>query len=869
MLTGVDAHSSTVRLRRVYRHVQAKHRGSKEFVCSVCGKGFARKDIYPPPPRQVYTPSSLSYHAPAAVASAPVAAPAPPPSTVFTSISAPPPPAVFTSPPATVGGTSYTEFGRPASHLDGTLSSSDFLDLVTSASAGSELDWEILNSEFVPRDGGTGFTPREGNSPGQADLESSLLLHERANANMDIPTNPTLHLDTSHVSEMFPVDDLSSVQDSAAVSLLQLASHTPRQSPEPGTPAAAASPVPKMEAVEVAMEEEAKGQGDADAEAEAENGTEEEKPRSSHTSHSPADPWPLSYRPTDAQEDILPSGRSRAPTPIRDFDTVPNVVPRVTPATRQRVLDNVRDISKGSPHFDHSDRFVPQLPMFDLFIQLFFHNYHTLLPIMHAPTFDPNTSPSFLVLAIAAIGARYAHDMVKGASVYAHALSETTRRMLEVVGEMDQTLMRTVAWIQALLLTLHGGLVSGDKRDLERSQSLSGMPITFCRRQGWLKEPEVDRDAEASFPLEERWTRWKNREEIKRLGYATIMLDGMGTVMWDLESSSLFAEAASAGLPCPDQLWEAPTPAAWEVLLPSTPLPPRSLDLSVAISQISDKTQHASDALVSASRDLFAMNVVLLVLHCMNWRAGRQTQLLSQFLEKKDGEEMGKQTHEVNEALKAGLQFFPDRVLLPPELMAVLGDSSGSSLTESLSLLLHLTAMTSQLPLRLLQALARTGSTPPSTIAKSISAWAAEDGGRTARRTLWHAGQLLGLTKLVGSDTPLEPFAIFYSALVVVAYLDYGEIGSTKGDRIEVDRLVDKDDAELNKWLESGIGTVWLSGLEVALDDEDGVGGVVLRGCGERLLGLKVWKVGELLGRTLLELENSGRGGRSVVIKQE
>lgn len=49
------------------------------------------------------------------------------------------------------------------------------------------------------------------------------------------------------------------------------------------------------------------------------------------------------------------------------------------------------------------------------------------------------------------------------------------------------------------------------------------MPTTFCRRQGWLKELPVDEGYEASLPLDERWRRWRDREEIKRLGFGTLV----------------------------------------------------------------------------------------------------------------------------------------------------------------------------------------------------------------------------------------------------------------------------------------------------------------------------------------------------------
>jgi hypothetical protein len=127
--------------------------------------------------------------------------------------------------------------------------------------------------------------------------------------------------------------------------------------------------------------------------------------------------------------------------------------------------------------------------------------------------------------------------------MHAHALLESARRMAQVMGDADMTLLRTVAWQQCLLIVLQSGIFSGNKRDLERTQgaflsscSLSrfstdsprsaayaSMPVTFARRQNWLREPQVDESAEELLPLDERWKRWRNREEIRRLGFGALV----------------------------------------------------------------------------------------------------------------------------------------------------------------------------------------------------------------------------------------------------------------------------------------------------------------------------------------------------------
>ena len=94
-------------------------------------------------------------------------------------------------------------------------------------------------------------------------------------------------------------------------------------------------------------------------------------------------------------------------------------------------------------------------------------------------------------------------------------------------GHLDNTLLRTVPWQQAMLLILYSGLFTGNKRDLEKSEAFKSMAVTFCKRQGWLREPTIDEDEEEHRSVEERWLRWRDREELKRLGFGAVVSEAL------------------------------------------------------------------------------------------------------------------------------------------------------------------------------------------------------------------------------------------------------------------------------------------------------------------------------------------------------
>lgn len=175
------------------------------------------------------------------------------------------------------------------------------------------------------------------------------------------------------------------------------------------------------------------------------------------------------------------------------------------------------------------------------------------------------------------------------------------------------------------------------------------------------------------------------------------------------------------------------------------------------------------------------------------------------------------------------------------------------------------------------QPLARTGDQSPSSdILSSISRWVSLSSGSIARTTIYHAGQLFALvhTTPTGSDTPLEPFALFYAALAVLAWSreqqqSQTEAGDSK-ERVRLDRHMDRSDPALTAWINGSPSVAFID--EVGDLTTPGAGVRVVRLAAKKLIGLKVWRVGELLGRTLVELANEeerrGQEGGDVKMEQ-
>jgi len=82
------------------------------------------------------------------------------------------------------------------------------------------------------------------------------------------------------------------------------------------------------------------------------------------------------------------------------------------------------------PYYDDCDieHKFPSKELIDGFIVLYFKRFHSILPMIHKPTFRVEKCPSILLVAMASIGASYSD--IEGAKGFADGLSELCKRAL-------------------------------------------------------------------------------------------------------------------------------------------------------------------------------------------------------------------------------------------------------------------------------------------------------------------------------------------------------------------------------------------------------------------------------------------------------
>lgn len=110
----------------------------------------------------------------------------------------------------------------------------------------------------------------------------------------------------------------------------------------------------------------------------------------------------------------------------------------------------------------------PSCATFDLYIRSYFLSCGRVLPILHAPTFDPNRTDPALLLAIVTTGSRT--TLRDGWQRSSTDLFDITNLVLSASALYNRMTRRSLSFLQASLLHNLSGYAAGTVEGLARSQ---------------------------------------------------------------------------------------------------------------------------------------------------------------------------------------------------------------------------------------------------------------------------------------------------------------------------------------------------------------------------------------------------------------
>ncbi|TVY82968.1 Regulatory protein ADR1 [Lachnellula suecica] len=221
------------------------------------------------------------------------------------------------------------------------------------------------------------------------------------------------------------------------------------------------------------------------------------------------------------------------------------------------------DISK-IPNF-------PPAEIFDISLDLYFRQFHPLMPFIHTPTFCPKTAPTSILLVMCLIGLTILQT--KGAAAFVRqafpkALEKVCSELTSPSREgrrIDQ-----MSSLASAILILNLSEMTGEQSHQEQCQMLYTNVVMTAQRHGFFSTKDAlpldDQFFDQIPDLEDKWKAWGRIECAKRLIACLTMVDTWYSAIFHT-SPVLRTDDLQLILPCDTILFQATSATKWQQLI--------------------------------------------------------------------------------------------------------------------------------------------------------------------------------------------------------------------------------------------------------------------------------------------------------------
>ncbi|KAE8153021.1 C2H2 finger domain transcription factor [Aspergillus avenaceus] len=237
--------------------------------------------------------------------------------------------------------------------------------------------------------------------------------------------------------------------------------------------------------------------------------------------------------------------------------TAPKPALLLSEDTRQRFLTLITKTS--SVNID-GQAMGPNSPLLTLaalqdYLDLFFARFNTTYPLIHQPTFNPNTVDPVFLAAILSMGATYGTREAHQLAVVIH-----DNLLNQLLSHPDFSPQPDLWVLQSMLLIDCFGKMRAGPKQRERSQLFHCVLIKLIRRSDCCTIRSTSQIRPDN--LEQDWRSAMDAEQRKRLA--------MHCFMWDTQHAVLFSQSLCmsafeirSSLPCGAMAWEATAAQQW------------------------------------------------------------------------------------------------------------------------------------------------------------------------------------------------------------------------------------------------------------------------------------------------------------------
>ncbi|KAE8454627.1 hypothetical protein EG329_000250 [Mollisiaceae sp. DMI_Dod_QoI] len=210
----------------------------------------------------------------------------------------------------------------------------------------------------------------------------------------------------------------------------------------------------------------------------------------------------------------------------------------------------------------------PPAEIFDIGLDLYFRQFHPLMPFIHTPTFCPKTAPTSILFIMCLIGLTILQT--KGATAFVRqtfskALEQVSAELIPASG-VEGSRIDQMSSLASALLILNLTEMTGQKSHQAQCQMLYTNVIMTAQKNGLFNandgQPLTDAFFSQITDLEARWKAWSRIECAKRLILSLTMVDTWYSAMLHT-SPILRTDDVQIILPCDTALFQAPTAQRW------------------------------------------------------------------------------------------------------------------------------------------------------------------------------------------------------------------------------------------------------------------------------------------------------------------
>ncbi|TXB99789.1 hypothetical protein FocTR4_00014669 [Fusarium oxysporum f. sp. cubense] len=236
-------------------------------------------------------------------------------------------------------------------------------------------------------------------------------------------------------------------------------------------------------------------------------------------------------------------------------------VPYITNETYQVMTSTFKQLNSDNAYcIPFTNKHLPSLQHMQIYMQVYFEDYHPVFPLLHKATFSPTKDDWLLSLAVSSIGCLFSKTL-QSREVYP-IMQEFLRRAIRIQLERSQTLTPSICVAQASVLNQIGMMYGGDLRFAECAHEAMAQLATQCRKIASFSA-NLAKSSLAEHVVSQDWQAWIRAQLEIRLFYCAWLIDSQQVGFFAF-SSTIPIDFLQFPMPVNERVWGISTTETWK-----------------------------------------------------------------------------------------------------------------------------------------------------------------------------------------------------------------------------------------------------------------------------------------------------------------